>query len=682
VEVTLGASQVSLETGSVARQAHGSVVVRSGGTFLLAAVVAGQEGPGDARGTPLTVDYRERTSAAGRIPGGYLRREQRMSDREILVSRLVDRTLRPLLGPGHQAPTQVWVTVFGYDPGTDLDTLAILAASGALHLSDVPFRGPVAGVRACRVGERYLAFPTPTTQAEADLDVVVCGTRTGVTMVEGRGRFASDVAVLRAVDTATDALPLLLDALDGLRHQAGRPKRPPTPPPDLSAMVAEVDTLVGTDVDAALKLTSKTARQHALATAQAGALSVLASPAAGAAFDAVVRDRARAAILDGRRVGGRAPDDVRPISAEVGLLGSNHGSALFRRGDTQALVSATLGTGGDALRTEGLAGTDLQRFILHYNFPPWSVGELGPSHGPGRREVGHGALAHRALEPALPPDGELPYTVRVVSDVTDSDGSSSMATVCGASLALMDAGVGLVTPVAGIAMGLVRQGDRVAILTDICGDEDHWGDMDLKVAGSADGISALQLDNAGANLQRADLEQALAQARAARRHVLEAMGAVLAAPRREVATHAPRAVEIQVDPGRVGAIIGKGGAAIKELQRATGTRIDIKDDGRVTVVGPDQAALDGALARLREVSQDLKEGGVYDATVEEVRDYGAFVRLGDHRALVHVSEWEDPPPKSLEGKAHKGQATRVQVVGVNNRGQLVLSRRAALAAAP
>ena len=681
VSIELGGRTVTLETGAIARQAHGSVVVRDGDTFVLGTVVCAPTPRPGVDFLPLTVEYREKMAAGGRIPGGFLKREGRAGELQILTARLIDRSLRPLLPKTWRCETQVEVTVFGAGKESDLESLGILAAAAALHLSDVPFEGPVAGLRVARKDGHLLPMPSRAELAVSDVDFTISGTRTGLVMMEGQVGLLSDDAMVGVLEGAQELLAPVLDAMDALRSEAGRAKREvpadPTQAP-IAALVPQVAEAVGDAVNAALEAPLKVDRAAGLAAAKADTVALLggeddADRLAKAAFETFLYQRARERTLNLQRMGSRAPDTVRPISGQAGLLPGNHGSALFTRGDTQALVSCTLGEPRDAQRFEGVFGTDHRGFLLHYNFPPYSVGEARPSRGPGRREIGHGALARRALEVVLPARDSFPYVVRVVSDITESDGSSSMATVCGGCLAMMDAGVPLDAPVAGIAMGLVSDGERSVVLSDICGAEDHLGDMDFKVAGTADGISAIQMDNKLGALPVELLRKALRQATAGRRHILAEMATLLDAPREAVAAGAPRTETIHVDPKKIGRIIGKGGATIKDLQRSTRTKIDVNDDGRVVVMSRDPDAIAAALARIAGLTMELRVGGVYPARIDDIKEFGVFVSFGEHSGLVHRSEWSEDG--SL-GTAKKGAEVNVAVIAINERGQLVLSRRA------
>ncbi|MCB9527336.1 MAG: S1 RNA-binding domain-containing protein [Myxococcales bacterium] len=610
---------VTFETGRIARRAAGAVVLRHRETFILATIATGPARP-DEDFLPLTVDYRERRSAVGRIPSNFFRRETRPEPDEILTSRLIDRALRPLFAPGWRATVQIDVTVHGADPASDLPGLALTAAAAAAHVSGLPFAGPVAGLRVLSRGGALVPFAAVTDTAPAELELMVAGGRRGPVMIEGEAAAAPTDAVVAAIEAALGALSPLLDAIERLGASAGRERMawPAAPKPD----------------------------------------------------------PARAALLAGERADGRAPEAVRPITIETGLIAAAHGSVLFTRGETQALVTATLGGAREGQDTEGLFGSQRERCLLHYNFPGFAVGEARAVRGPGRRELGHGRLARRALAAVLPDEAAWPYVARVVSDITESNGSSSMATVCGAALALIAAGVPLRAPVAGIAMGLVREGEQAVILTDLSGDEDHVGDMDLKVAGTADGITAIQLDTKPGELPLSVIAAALDQAATARRVILDAMETAIAGLV-EPPRFAPRHAVLRIEAGRVGQVIGSGGRNLAAVQARTGTRIDVSRDGVTLILGGTPEGVAEARAAIEGVAVELVKGGLYRARVRAVRDYGLLVRIGDHDGLVHVSEWGEGDHKARG----EGDELVVRVLGADKRGRLVLSHKAAAGAA-
>ncbi|MFO0751086.1 MAG: polyribonucleotide nucleotidyltransferase [Myxococcota bacterium] len=686
--VEVDGKTIIFETGVLARQAHGAVVVRHEGTFILATVVA-EASPTPGRDFfPLTVEFRERMSAGGRIPGAYGKREARTADHEILTSRLIDRSLRPLFPKTFACEVQILVTLFGVDARSDVDSLAILAASAAVHLSDLPFAGPVAGLRVAKkkaAGDddaRLVLMPDDATRDGASLEWVVAGTRDGLVMVEGGADQVSADEVLAALESAHAALGPCLDALDRLRERGGRDKRPT--PPEVAWPATLVAALEGelAPVFAEAFAAPKRRRHELVDAASAAAVARYGADHAGvdvgACVDELWRGHIRRETAGGRRIGGRGLTDIRDIWSEVGTLPTNHGSAVFTRGETQALVSVTLGSGDEALMFETALGKKSDRFMLHYNFPPFSVGEVKGLRGPGRREIGHGALARRALAAVMPPEEELPYTVRVVSDILESNGSSSMATVCGGCLALMDAGVPIKAPVAGIAMGLIDHEGQIAILSDILGDEDHLGDMDFKVAGTATGITALQLDNKLGALPHDVLVRAIAQAQQGIAHILGEMVKTLSEPRPEMAAGAPQVAQLRIPTTRIGTLIGQGGKTINELQSATNTRIEVKDDGRVRVTAKRAQDLKAAVARIEGLSAELKVGQVYKGEVVTIKEFGAFVRIGEHEALVHVSELALTRVDKVEDVVKLGDQIDVKVLGADERGRLKLSRKAAL----
>lgn len=689
--MNLGGAEIIFETGQVAKQAGAALVVRHLKSWVMATVVAASKPKPGVGFFPLTVEYRERMAAGGRIPGAFGRREGRISDQEVLVSRMIDRTLRPLFADGFRCETQVQVTVFSADAGSDLETLGMLAAFGAVYLSDLPFQGPVAGLRICRVGGEFQVGGGEDVRKSADLDLIISASREGLVMVEGEANLVTDEAILDAIDAANEPIEVALKAFDHLREVAGKPTRayvPPSLDPSLSAAVKEHchDALL-----AAMDVPEKQARRAAMeavhqasqtlvddhGSAPAGGFS---AAAVGEAYDRLLHDVMRTRILGGWRIAGRPHDGVRDISVETGLLQACHGSSLFTRGETQALVATTLGGNRDARDVDTVYGRRSDAFFLHYSFPPYSVGECRPMRGPGRREIGHGNLAQRALIPVLPAPGTFPYTIRVTSEITESNGSSSMATVCGGCLSMYDAGVPLKAPVAGIAMGLIKVGDDIVILSDILGDEDHLGDMDFKVAGTADHVTAVQLDNKLGALPRQVLEQALAQAKAGRRHILKEMEQAVATAQQGGGSTATQVVEVA--PSKVGRVIGRGGATIQALQAETGTRIDIKDDGKVFIIGQDSESVAKAAQRIEALTADLVHGGFYIGEVMDLKDFGAFVRIGEHEALVHISELDKSRIGHPSEVTAKGEKMLVKVLGADERGRLKLSRKAALDADP
>jgi polyribonucleotide nucleotidyltransferase len=701
---------VSLETGRLARQADGAVLVRQGdAAVLVTAVIGADEKPardGDDEFVPLTVEYREKLAAAGRIPGSFLRREARISDDEILVSRILDRSLRPLFPKGIAREIQVQATVLSAEPKRiETALLALIGASAALHLSSIPWSGPIAGARLVRSDGRWIAFPDPAERAHADVDLVVSVRREGLVMVEGGAEQVSEAVVLEGLELAGSKLTRLLAAIEKLREKAGRPKlalAPPAETAEQARVAAEVDALAPALLAPAFAIAEKHARRAAIAAAQkdvvaralAGAtasgapavpdakLAAFAAARGKKLTDRLIRERV---LAEGRRLDGRGPGDIRPIDCQVGWLAGPHGSALFTRGETQAMVTCTLGPKDVAQEVETLAGMESRPFLLHYNFPPYSVGEVRPLRGPGRREIGHGNLARRALVPVLPPFTAFPYVIRVESDISESNGSSSMATTCGGCLALMDAGVPIAAMVAGIAMGLVSDSSgpggapRYQVLSDILGDEDHLGDMDFKVTGTERGVTAVQMDNKVGSLPREVLARALEQAAAGRRHILGEMKKALAAPRAALKDHAPRVTSVRIAPAAIPELIGPRGANLKEIRAQLGAEVTIDDAGYAFVYANDAARARAAVARVRELAGVVQAGKLYRGRVTGVKEFGAFVAIfRSAEGLVHVSEWDAQRTNDMNAVAREGDEVLVRVLGVDDRGKLRLSRKEAL----
>jgi len=688
-QVPLGETALAIETGRLAAQAAGAVWLRHGRTALLIAV-AREEASAVAVARdffPLTVEYREKLAGAGRIPGGFLRREARASARETLTARLIDRSIRPYFPEGFRSETQVLATLFSFDPTGDPEALALTGASMGLTISDVPWDGPVAGVRVIVREGVPRVWPTYEERQGATLDLVVAVSRHGLVMVEGEGNEVPEEQVLAALDAATEAARPLLDVQDEMRRAIGRAKREAVASPEEAAQRARIAESLRPRMDEVFATRGKQARRDALERAIAATARAVAGDDAEAAdparalAEAIAREEIRRRALDGQRLDGRGPEAIRPISGEVACLPGAHGSALFTRGETQALVTCTLGTAADEQMVEDPFGLHRERFLLHYNFPPFSVGEVRPLRGPGRREIGHGNLARRALAAVLPAADAFPYTIRVESEILSSNGSSSMASVCGGTLALMDAGVPLRRPVAGIAMGLIAEGDRIAILSDILGDEDHLGDMDFKVAGTESGVTALQLDNKLGSLPREVLAAALAQAQRGRLHILGEMRRICVAPRSEPPVQAPRVSVLRIRPVRIRDLIGPGGRHIQGIQQATGVKIDIADDGRVQIFGPPGARLREAEAQVRHFTGTPFVGRVYRGRVTGVKDFGCFVEIFHGiEGLVPLEELDEGRVESVASVARLGEEMRVRLLGVTREGKLQLSRRAALQA--
>jgi polyribonucleotide nucleotidyltransferase len=696
----VGGKDILLETGKVAKQAHGAVWVRMGDSIVLVTVVSAAERKEGIDFFPLTVDYQEKLFAAGRIPGSFFRREGRLTEKETLTSRIVDRSCRPLFPEGYGNETQIIATVLSFDQENDTDVLALTGASAALQISDVPFHGPIAGVRVGRVNGEFVANPTLAERALADLDVIMAASRDAIVMVEGGAREVPESAMVDALLFGHAAVKELLDAQIALGKAAGdKPKRAFDPPKNDLELRAKVKALTWEKTREAYARNEKHDRYGRLSEIKKELLQALKEEAAGDAtrlanlalrekeikgyYEDVKYDYMRKMITDeGRRIGGRGTSEIRKITCEVGLLPRVHGSALFTRGETQAIVATTLGTAEDEQRVEMLTGMHFRKFMLHYNFPPFSVGEAKFLRGPGRREIGHGVLAERAIRQVLPPEDKFPYTIRIVSDITESNGSSSMASVCGGCLSLMDAGVPIKAPVAGIAMGLIKEGEKIAILSDILGDEDHLGDMDFKVCGTAEGITSIQMDIKIGGVTREILEKALAQAAEGRKHILAEMAKSIATPRSDVSTYAPRITTIKIRPERIKDIIGPGGKTIKDITARTGTSINIEDDGSVSIASPNQEKVEEAIKMIRGLTQEAEVGKTYLGTVRKIAEFGAFVEIFPGTdGLIHISELSDKRVKSVSDVLSEGEEVLVKVISVDRAGKIRLSRKEALAEA-
>jgi len=682
-----GGRTLSLESGKVARQADGSVMARYGDTVVLATVVGAKKPKEGIDFFPLTVNYQEKYHATGRIPGGFFKREGRPTEKETLVSRLIDRPIRPLFMDGYKNETQVVVTVMSHDGENDSDVLAMVAASAALTISGLPFLGPIAAAKVAFQDGDYILNPTMSQLEDTQLELVVAGTTEGVMMVESEARELSEAVMLGAVEFGHKEMQGVIDLIIALAEDCAKEPREVAEPEPIVAVIHEKVAAHAKDaIVAAYKLVDKGERRGALDVAKDAMIAGLEADmgedfdalVASGAFKSLESDVVRGSILDtGTRIDGRDTKTVRQIVGEVGVLPRTHGSALFTRGETQALVTATLGTGQDEQIVDGLAGEYKERFMLHYNFPPYSVGEAGRMGSPGRREIGHGKLAWRALKPVMPNADDFPYVVRVVSEITESNGSSSMATVCGGSLAMMDAGVPLPRPVAGIAMGLIKEGDRFAVLSDILGDEDHLGDMDFKVAGTADGVTSLQMDIKITSITADIMRIALDQAKDGRIHILGEMDKALSSARTEVSSNAPQIRTIQINRDKIRDIIGTGGKVIREITETTGTKIDIEDDGLVKVAGPDEASINAAMDWIEGIVAEPEVGRIYDGKVVKVVDFGAFVNfLGQRDGLVHVSNMKNERVKHPSDVVEEGQMLKVKCIGFDDRGKVKLSMKA------
>ena len=675
-----GDHQVVLETNKIARQATGAVMASMGDTVVLCTVVANPKANPGQDFFPLTVNYQEKFYATGKIPGGFLRREGRPTDKETLTSRLIDRPIRPLFPEGFRNAVQVIPTVMSVDRDMDPDIIAMIGSSAALAVSGVPFAGPIGAARVGYADGRYLLNPGHETLASSALNMVVAGTETAVLMVESQADELTEDQMLGGVLFAHMEMQKAIAAIKALAAEAGKPAWQFEAPAADAALVAKLEA--GRDrIGAAYQVTDKQARQKAIAEARDAAVAEIGdefdADDVQDAFHALEKEVVRAAILDGKaRIDGRDTKTVRPISVEVGVLPRAHGSALFQRGETQAIVATTLGTLRDAKLVEALEGTTKDNFMLHYNFPPYSVGEEGFMGAPKRREIGHGNLARRGIAACLPTEEAFPYTVRVVSEITESNGSSSMASVCGSSLSLMDAGVPMKAPVAGVAMGLVKEGDRFAVLTDILGDEDHLGDMDFKVAGTADGVTALQMDIKIDGITEEIMEVALAQANTARMHILGEMNKVIDASRPTVADHAPSMVTLKVDPEKIRDIIGKGGSTIRSIVDETGAEVDVEDDGSVRIYAEDGEAKDAAVARIEAITAEAEIGKIYRGRVASIVDYGAFVNiLPGKDGLLHISQIAQERVEKVTDYLQEGQEVDVVCLDLDQRGRIKLSMK-------
>jgi polyribonucleotide nucleotidyltransferase len=680
-----GDHTVTIETGELARQADGAVLVSMSDTVVLVTAV-GLKKPTPGRDFfPLTVNYQEKTYAAGRIPGGFFKREGRPTEKETLTSRLIDRPIRPLFPEGFINDVQVVASVLSVNSEVDPDIASLIGASAALAISGLPFLGPIGAARVGYRDGKYLLNPTATQLAESKLDLVVAGTAEGVLMVESEAKGLDEDTMLGAVTFGHEQMQVAIKAINELAAEAGKPKWTWTAPEGNSELKSAVASLTEKDLTAAYALTEKQQRYTRIGEIKTAVLAKLAA-GEGAKFTAdqvgteffnleyrLVRER----ILQGHpRIDGRDTKTVRPINVRTGVLARTHGSALFTRGETQALVVTTLGTGRDAQIIDGLTGERKEPFMLHYNFPPFSVGETGMMGSPKRREIGHGNLAKRGVKAVMPDLEKFPYVIRVVSEILESNGSSSMASVCGTSLALMDAGVPITAPVAGVAMGLVKEGSRFQVLTDILGDEDHLGDMDFKVAGTKDGITALQMDIKITSITREIMKVALDQARAGRLHILGEMNKVLSKPRETMSEWAPTIITLKIDPEKIRDVIGKGGAVIRQITEETGTSIDIENDGTVKIASVQGAAGREAQRRIELITADVEVGRIYEGRVARLMDFGAFVTILPGRdGLVHISQISEERVERVGDKLKEGDVVRVKVLEVDRQGRVRLSMR-------
>lgn len=686
VEAQVFGRRLELETGSLAKQANGAVFARYEDTAVLATVVAADEKTEGEDFLPLTINYQERSSAAGKIPGGYFKREGRPSEKEVLTSRLIDRPIRPLIPKGFTYQTQIIITVFSADADNDPDVLSVTAASAALMVSDVPFDGPLAAVRVGRIGGEFVSNPKKGQLEESDMDIVVAGTKEAIVMVEGGAREIPEEDIVSALMFAHESIQELIKQQEELISGFDIPKRVLDEVSEDDPIAEKVLSFAGQKLKEAIVSTSKAERKETIKNIYSETEEYVVSQFPDTeiniskAFENVLKDLVRDIIVkDKKRLDGRGYEDVRHITGEVGFLPRAHGSSLFTRGETQAAVTATLGTTYDEQRIDALDGDVKKAFMLHYNFPPYSVGEVGHRLGPGRREIGHGALAERSIIPVLPEKEKFPYTIRVVSDVLESNGSSSMATVCGASLSLQDAGVPISAPVGGIAMGLIKEEDEFVILTDILGDEDHLGDMDFKVAGTTAGVTALQMDIKVTGVTREILSKALQQARDARMVVLGRMQEIISGPREDISQYAPRILTMQVSQDKIKDVIGSGGKTIKKIVELTGVQIDIDDSGTVNIASADREACDKAIKIIESIVEEIEVGKVYRGTVKRILDFGAIVELGGGKdGLVHISELANERVKNVTDILQEKDEVLVKCIGKEHDGKVRLSRKQAL----
>ena len=688
VEAEIGGRTLSIESGKMARQANGSVLVTYDETVVLVTATAAKEQKPNMGFLPLTIEYQERFYSVGRIPGSFFRREiGRPTEKETLTCRITDRPLRPLFAEGWMTETQVIATVLSADQQNDPDVLAMTGASAALTISDIPFQGPIAGVRVGYIDGQYVINPTNDQLQVSGMEIVVAGTRDAVVMVEGGADSLSEEVVMEGIFYGHQQLQILLDLQEELRAALGKTKRQVEKPEIDEALARKVKEVAAAGMTEVITTVDKMERGRAYDELKARVVAELENEkedCAGEVKDLLgdlkkkmMRDKI---VVEKSRIDGRAFNEVRPITCEVGCLPRTHGSALFTRGETQAIVTATLGSEGDEQRVETLEGMSFKQFMLHYNFPPFCVGEVRFMRGPSRRDIGHGSLAERGITAVLPPAEKFPYTMRVVSDVLESNGSSSMATVCGASLALMDGGVPIKKPVSGIAMGLIQEGSEVVILSDILGDEDHLGDMDFKVVGTSEGITSLQMDIKISGVTRDIMSKALEQAKEGRLHILDKMQEAISEPRADIAPHAPKFFTVKINPDKIRDIIGPGGKIIKGLSTEFDAKIEVDDDGNVKVFTPSGDTAAKLLVRIEEITQEAQVGRIYKGIVKTIKDFGAFVEiLPGTDGLVHISELDEKRVNKVTDILKEGDEVTVKVLEIDSRGKIRLSRKAVLA---
>ena len=683
-EMDLGGRKLTFETGKIARQADGAVMITYGETKVLCTAVGAKKPRTDLDFFPLTVNYQEKTFAAGKIPGGFFKREARPTEKETLTSRLIDRPVRPLFHPNYKCETQLICTVLAHDLENDPDIVAMIGTSAALTISGIPFMGPIGASRVGYIDGEYILNPVLETMQDSQLNLVVAGTNEGVLMVESEANELSEEIMLGAVMFGHKANQEIINSIVDLAQACAKdPRDVPETPEIVSQIKSEVQELSEDGLREAYSISEKSARQDKISSIKATVMENFienedaTDMIVGSVFKEIEKDIVRKGLIKtGQRIDGRDTKTVRPIVSEVGILPRAHGSSLFTRGETQAMVVATLGTGQDEQIIDGLDGDYREHFMLHYNFPPYSVGEAGRMAGPGRREIGHGKLAWRAIRPVMPEKESFPYTIRIVSEITESNGSSSMATVCGTSLSMMDAGVPLIRPVAGIAMGLIKEEEGVVILSDILGDEDHLGDMDFKVAGTEIGITALQMDIKITSITEEIMRDAVDQAREGRLHILEEMSKALTSARDGVSDNAPRITVIKVPVDKIREIIGPGGKMIREICETTGAKIDIDDDGTVKVAAVDEKASDAAVAMINDIAAEPEVGVIYSGTVVKTVDFGAFVNfMGARDGLVHISELRPERVEKTTDIINVGDKVKVKLVGIDDRGKVKLSMK-------
>lgn len=679
----------SIETGRIARQASGAALVRSGDSMVLVTACMGEKKSGDF--LPLTIDYVEKNYAAGKIPGGFFKREAKLGEKETLTSRLIDRPCRPLFPEGFHNEIQVIATVISADGENDTDVLAVCGASTALTLSELPFEGPIAAVRVGRIGGKLVINPTYTELQDSDINMVVSGTRDAIVMVEGGAEEVPDKEILEALFFAHKEMQPLIEMQEELRKKLGKTKVEVEPVEKDEALIKKAKSFLEPRIDKAIRVREKLERRDAMRKIKDEMLEEFIkeddeevdekTATIEKLYEDLLYNQVRAMVFkEGKRIDGRDYETVRPIDIQLGLLPRTHGSALFTRGETQAIVVTTLGTSEEAQRLDNLIGESTKTFMLHYNFPPFSVGETKPLRGPGRREVGHGALAERAVRVLMPSEKEFPYVVRIVSEITESNGSSSMATVCGSSLSLMDAGVPIKSPVAGVAMGLMKEGDKCAILTDILGDEDHLGDMDFKVCGTSKGITALQMDIKIKGLDKETVDKALEQAKRARLFILDQMNKVITKSRENLSQHAPRIVSLKINPDKIRDVIGPGGKTIRSITESCGVKMDVSDDGTVNISSTDEAKTRAAIDIVKSLTQEAQVGQIYKGLVKRIADFGAFVEiLPGTDGLLHISQISEEKIRRVTDVLQEGDEVFVKVLDVDRQGKIRLSRKEAMA---